>query len=189
MYETKTVDSVHIEEVTITFICESYPEKMMRHLKDERKFLIKNIEAGIYYVLGDIIPIQLIVQKELSPQHNLWLRSLTDKLENQEDTRRLVEAYKGKGRNPLYEAVMDIVVRANSKKFEEDKTMCEALREIMSDMIEEELEEEFEKGKRYAEKRVNDLIGKLLELGRNDDISKAVKDPEYQKRLFEEFGL
>lgn len=81
----------------------------------------------------------------------------------------------------LYESVMDMVVRANGKKFEEERDMCDALKEIMAD--------EFDKRERNGEQRVNNLISKLLELGRNDDISKAVKNPEYQKQLFEEFGL
>lgn len=33
------------------------------------------------------------------------------------------------------------------------------------------------------------LAAKLAELGRTDDILKAAKDPEYQKKLFAEFGL
>lgn len=71
--------------------------------------------------------------------------------------------------------VMNIIVRANKKEFQEVKEMCEALEELMY----EELEE----------KRVNALTLRLYELGRTDDIIKAALDKEYQKKLFEEFGL
>lgn len=70
---------------------------------------------------------------------------------------------------------MHIIVRANKKEFQEVKEMCEALEELMY----EELEE----------KRVNALTLRLYELGRTDDIIKAALDKEYQKKLFEEFGL
>ena len=71
--------------------------------------------------------------------------------------------------------VMNIIVWANKKEFQEVKEMCEALEELMY----EELEE----------KRVNALTLRLYELGRTDDIIKAALDKEYQKKLFEEFGL
>lgn len=71
--------------------------------------------------------------------------------------------------------VMNIIVRANKKEFQEVKEMCEALEEL----VYEEL----------GEKRVNALTLRLYELGRTDDIIKAALDKEYQKKLFEEFGL
>ncbi|MFQ6807732.1 MAG: hypothetical protein ACLRTF_01570 [Blautia sp.] len=53
--------------------------------------------------------------------------------------------------------------------------MCEALEELMYEEL--------------GEKRVNALTLRLYELGRTDDIIKAALDKEYQKKLFEEFGL
>lgn len=70
---------------------------------------------------------------------------------------------------------MNIIVRANKKEFQEVKEMCEALEELMYEEL--------------GEKRVNALTLRLYELGRTDDIIKAALDKEYQKKLFEEFGL
>lgn len=57
----------------------------------------------------------------------------------------------------------------------------------------EELEEKrrlgLQEGLREGEKRVNALTLRLYELGRTDDIIKAALDKEYQKKLFQEFGL
>lgn len=59
--------------------------------------------------------------------------------------------------------------------------MCEALRELMRDEL---------KAERLAgEEQVNKLILKLSEQNRMEDIVKAAGDKEYQKALFEEFGL
>lgn len=46
-----------------------------------------------------------------------------------------------------------------------------------------------EKGEQKGELRVNHLIQLLLQSSRSDEIGKAVSDREYQKRLFEEFGI
>ncbi len=46
-----------------------------------------------------------------------------------------------------------------------------------------------EDGKELGEQRVNQLIRILAANGRSDDIVKAAENVEYQKALFEEFGL
>lgn len=71
--------------------------------------------------------------------------------------------------------------------------MCEAMREWIreeyADEIQEERENSFNNGLKNGEQRVNALILKLLELGRNEDIRRSAIDSEYQQQLFEEFGL
>ena len=44
-------------------------------------------------------------------------------------------------------------------------------------------------GKQEGESRVNALILKLIESGRNNEIEKAVTDKAYQEKLFKEFDL
>ena len=63
--------------------------------------------------------------------------------------------------------------------------MCNALLELMKD----ELDEKREEGEALGENRINQLILKLSELSRTDEILKAAADREYQKKLFKEFGL
>lgn len=46
-----------------------------------------------------------------------------------------------------------------------------------------------EEGKEEGQERVNRLIELLFEKSRNDEIRRAVTDPEYQKKLFEEFHI
>lgn len=36
-------------------------------------------------------------------------------------------------------------------------------------------------------KQINDLYSKLFDDGRIEDVKKAVKNPEYQKKLYEEY--
>ena len=65
---------------------------------------------------------------------------------------------------------MDLIVRANWEQMEEERNVCEALRELFAD--------ELEKSREIA-----------MEQNRIGDIVKAANDAEYQKSLFEEFGL
>lgn len=56
-YDTSTIDEIKITDITITFVSEGYPRKLIEHLKKVKKYEIFKYENGIYYVKGDIIPI------------------------------------------------------------------------------------------------------------------------------------
>ena len=45
------------------------------------------------------------------------------------------------------------------------------------------------RGREKGESRINKLITYLLEQGRNEDLSRAASDPEYQAKLLKELGL
>ena len=130
----------------------------------------------------------------MSPEKNLWLYSLTDTLEDMSVTRQLLEDYKKNKANQLYQAVMEIIVKANENRLKEGKRdMCNALLELMKDELDEKREEGIREGIKEGESlgvnRINQLILKLSELNRTDDILKAAADREYQKKLLKEFGL
>ena len=153
-----------------------------------------NPEEGIYYVIGDILPIQVLVTNQLSPEKNLWLYSLTDTLEDMSVTRQLLEDYKKNKENQLYQSVMEIIVKANENRLKEGKRdMCNALLELMKDELDEKREEGIregiKEGESLGENRINQLILKLSELNRTDEILKAAADREYQKKLLKELGL
>lgn len=78
---------------------------------------MKQIEAGIYYVTGDKIPIQILVTKELSEEGNLWLRSLTNQLKEKE-AERLIEEYKNYKDNLLYQSMMDVFRAIADKEYQ-----------------------------------------------------------------------
>ena len=113
--DTVKVNAIPIQEVTITFVSHGYPREMVQHLIKERGYQIEQQEDGIYYITGDILPIQLIVSSKLSKKNNYWLKNLTNKLKVDEIA-SLVEEYKKHRDNKLYDAVMDVIVRANMDK-------------------------------------------------------------------------
>lgn len=55
--------------------------------------------------------------------------------------------------------------------------------------IEVQREEAFENGEKVGIEKVNQLYAKLKQLGRTDDILKAIEDAEYQKKLLEEYKI
>ena len=148
---------------------------------------------------------QIIVTKELTDEKNLWLHNLTNSLRETSSVKKLLSEYEKQKRNTLYQAVMEIIVNANKGKFSEVNHMCNALLEIVKEdlaererigeergkVIGEQVGEERGKviGEVQGETRVNRLILKLSQLGRNNDIVKSASDSEYQKKLFAEFGL
>lgn len=184
--DTGKVDEIQIQDMTITFVSKKYPRKLIKHLKEIRKYNVENLEEGIYYVTGDMIPIQILVTGQMSSKKNLWLYSLTDSLNETDVRRRLINDYKANKENNLYQSAMEIIVKANETKFKEEKSdMCNALLDLMK----EEIDEMVEKGEKKGENRINQLNLKLSELNRMDDILKATMDREYQEKLLKEFGL
>ena len=119
--------------------------------------------------------------------------------------KRLLNEYREKQKNPLYESVMQMIVRANEEKFKEADCMCEALNRIIQDQIEEKIrnslqagydegygmgmQKGMQQGMQQGEHSMNILILCLAKLGRTSDIIKSASDPEYQKSLLKEFGL
>ena len=210
---SRVVNAIKFEELTVSLVSERVPRELMLHLQEERGFELKLMEPGIYHVIGDALPIQIIVTRSLSEKENLWLKSLTDRLEKTEEAELLLKEYRKNKNDIRYESVMDIIVRANTEKFEEAKEMCRALEELMKEELEakrqegeaigKEIGKEIgerigeqrgkelgkELGKQQGEQRVNALILQLSKLGRFDDVIKAASDPEYQRQLFQEFRL
>ena len=102
----------------------------------------QQVDDGIYYLKGDIFPMQLIVTSKLSEKNNLWLKELTNEIKSDNEVDTLVREYRKHENEELYKSVMNVIIRANNEKFEEAKNMCEALRELFKD----ELKEGYERG-------------------------------------------
>lgn len=136
--DTKHVDEIKSNEITISFACEKRPEKLLKHLRQERQLDIMKVEEGIYYIEGAYFPIQLLLTSELSKESNFWLKNLTNNLKEHSEVDELVTEYEKNRQNELYKAMMNIIIRANEALFEEvrDEDMCEALRELFKDEIE-----------------------------------------------------
>jgi len=129
---------------------------MLQKLEYDKKMSIKNIENGIYYLIGDSIPIQLIIIPKLSKENNYWLNNLRNDLKSGGEIRNFIEQYGKKKESKLYQALADTIMRANWKELKEERRMCQALRELFAD----DLRESELKG-RNAGKREGKIEGKM----------------------------
>ena len=111
--------------------------------------------------------------------------NLRTNLEGSEEINELVRRYEERKSSHYYQAVMDLIVRANKEKIEEERYMCEALHELFA----EDVEKAAEKAAEEAAQRINTLNKILVEQNRTADIIKAATEPEYQKKLMEEYGV
>ena len=114
--DTETVDMIPADELTITFVCYHYPRNMLRKLEQDRKFSVEQQDSGIYYLVGDAIPIQLVIVPKLSKEHNYWLNNLRNDLKAGSEIRKFIESYSKNKNSKLYQALADAVMRANWEK-------------------------------------------------------------------------
>ncbi|GHT49172.1 hypothetical protein FACS1894102_3470 [Spirochaetia bacterium] len=120
----KVNKKIDIRELTLTFSTTNYPRAVFKHLEEIRKFKIKKQHNGIYYVVGDIIPIQFIINSELDEDENLFLNSLSKSLTVEKSTSLLNEVKKlDKESQSSMAALLDAVVRGNKKTFLEAMKM------------------------------------------------------------------
>ena len=106
--DTETVDFIPAAELTITFVCYHYPRTMLQKLQRDRQITVENMESGIYYLMGDAIPMQLIIVPRLSKTNNYWLNNLRNDLKSGGEIRNFIEKY-GKNKNSkLYQALAGI---------------------------------------------------------------------------------
>ena len=121
--------------------------KLFRFLKEFYGARIEKAFPGIYYVDRAVFPTQVIIQRELSGDENIWLSRLRQDLEMEADVPALARAYLGKEENPLYSEAMDLIVNANWELYKESEKMCNALNELFADKMEREREKGLAEGR------------------------------------------
>lgn len=147
---TEKVREIPPEELTVTFAANHYPIKLMRYLEETYGAVIKQAAPGIYYITGLLFPMQFLHLRKLERQEYVWLSRLRADLEN-EDVEFLSQEYLQRSGNPMYGAVMDLLVRANQEKYEEGKQMCDAIRELFADEFAEQEKKLTEQKKQLTE--------------------------------------
>ena len=185
----KTVNERKAEDITVSIIRDGRPEKLFRHFK-EHGIRTENPCHGIYYILDKVLfPTQIIVAKELDGEHHTWLKSLTDKME-ENDMRKLIKDIRHlteKQDKEFADSVLEVCFRANEQiieKLKGDDTMSEALLEIMEPLIEPIIAErermiEIQLRKEIQEEDIKGLVAVLHDLGTDDNIIRAALKKQY----------
>jgi len=69
-------EKIKKNDITVSFVVSRHPRELLKYLEGEQNLRIDNVEDGIYYVVGDIVSVQILEQKKLSHENNLFLSSL-----------------------------------------------------------------------------------------------------------------
>ncbi len=144
--DTRRVNEIKADELTITFVCLRYPRELCNYLEQTLRRSITEAGEGIYYISDPVFPIQLLVQKRLSEEENFWLKNLTNDLKEKRNAERLLVEYKKHESDLLYRSVMNIIVRANRERLEVND-MCEALDELLEFHFKRKLQTGREEGR------------------------------------------
>ena len=175
--DVQYVNTINVEEITISYVSKKYPRKLIQHLKTVRGYRLIPQGNGIWYIEGGIFPMQLIVTSRLSKKENFWLKNLTNDLKNTSDAELLFTEYEKHKDSNLHKSVMNLIMKANKEVFKEARNnMCEALMELMEDVI----EEKFAAGRLES---LLELVSKKLAKGKTieriaDDLEKTVPEIE-----------
>ena len=187
------MDEIPAEEITITLIRDRKPVKLMHEL-EKSGYGCKKETAGIYYVNGAMFPVQIIVSSELDTDMHVQLKALTNHLEESLMRQYLlqVSTFEGREKN-LADIVLQVIVNSNMEKVREwkgsERIMCEALRVLMADELNEERMEGRIEGQRegkiraYASLVQDGII--TVEIGAEkagmsvDDFTKEMKKAGY----------
>ncbi|MCL2016129.1 MAG: hypothetical protein FWG68_07795 [Defluviitaleaceae bacterium] len=119
-------NEIALTDVTVTFVVTKHPRVVIDYLQTVRKLEITEVESGIYYAKGDVFPIQILENKKLSHESNVFLGSLRTELTKTE-MYNLLFGTKNYGvplnKSYYYRAVL----KANLKMFEEVSKMNKSL--------------------------------------------------------------
>ncbi|GBU27767.1 hypothetical protein R84B8_01308 [Treponema sp. R8-4-B8] len=176
-------NKVPITSLTISFVESRYPKKLLEHLKNERGYNVAETGLGIYTVIGDIIPIQLIDSSRLSAEENLWLKSLSNKL-GYEEFSRVSDEIERQGKAARLSAYFYVISGANKKAMKE---VIKKMKNTFNQVIEETgLAAEWEA--RAEERKSLSIAQNMINMGFPIEtvISATQLDPEKVKTLYQQ---
>jgi hypothetical protein len=164
-------ERVPVSEITVSIALTMFPRKLVKSLEDERGLKVLDLGDGIYRVDGEIIPVQILESKRLSPDNNMFLRNLRSNLST-EDASRTLEL--GSKYNLLHDksVYMDRLIKANLDAFMEAMNMVS---ETVKELFLEGAEKHGWLNKRDEQIKIQDrkeTAKKLLLLG--DSVEKVV---------------
>lgn len=138
----KTVNCISAKEITVTIVRWAFPKELFELLQ-KNGYAVQKAYEGIYYIKGIVDwPIQIVVICEILGERHLSLKLLSYALTEQE-ARNFVKAFEGvseQGDRNNVDAVLQVGAAANMPVFDairSDKDMCEALRKLMKEDLDE----------------------------------------------------
>lgn len=183
------VNKIPASEVTVSFFRNAYPKALFQELKKEG-YILKKMYPGIYYVRGKVpFPVQVVVTSQLERKAHCSLRVLTTQVEMQDAELFLEQIHylESKNERSNIDLVLQVSVNANKQVYSllrRQNEMCEALRELMKDEIEKELENKLEQGEKLQ--LIRQVIKKLQKGNSVEETADMLEEePENIRKIYE----
>lgn len=183
------VNKIPASEVTVSFFRNAYPKVLFQELKKEG-YILKKMYPGIYYVRGKVpFPVQVVVTSQLERKAHCSLRVLTTQVEMQDAELFLEQIHylESKNERSNIDSVLQVSVNANKQVYSllrRQNEMCEALRELMKDEIEKELENKLEQGEKLQ--LIRQVIKKLQKGNSVEETADMLEEePENIRKIYE----
>lgn len=183
------VNKIPVSEVTVSFFRNAYPKALFLELKKEG-YILKKMYPGIYYVRGKVpFPVQVVVTSQLERKAHCSLRVLTTQVEMQDAELFLEQIHylESKNERSNIDSVLQVSVNANKQVYSllrRQNEMCEALRELMKDEIEKELENKLEQGEKLQ--LIRQVIKKLQKGNSVEETADMLEEePENIRKIYE----
>ena len=170
-------EKVPTEDITISFAVTQKPLKLFGQLVDNKGFMITEPNPGIYYVEGDIFPIQIIENKKLTAEENVFLKNLRSNL-TQKDLEEVFDAFKKYGELEKVNTYLNRVLDANLSILEEVLAMSSAaVRDVICKHLEKDGTLDRIRGEGQEEKARNIALEMLRDGFTSDKIARYVQMP------------
>ena len=151
-------------DVSLTLLSFHYPQKLIKHLQKERKLTVAKVFPGVYHINKETFTTQIIVTKELSPEENLYLCCLTNKLQDIKLANRLANDYKKHQEQDIYIRYMHQITTANTKTKGESPMICEGILNLCGTSSEEIIERTKKEADEYYQPKINQLSSQITYL-------------------------
>ena len=184
-------NEVPVTDLTISFVESRRPGKLIEHLQKVRGYTVEESCHGIYTVIGDIFPIQVIDSRHLPEDENLWLKNLSNELD-MPAMQRIGDAAERQGKEAKLRAYLAAIIQANPFAAREVMNMGYVHPVLEEAFVESGLAAKWEaiweaKWTARAEERKSlDIAQNLIRLGYpfEEIVSATELDPEKVRELY-----
>ena len=166
------------KDISLTFLSCHYPRKLMEHLhslQKEMKLTVEKFSPGVYYINKEIFSTQIIVTSKLLPEDYLYLRCLTNKLQDTKLVNQLADDYKLHQEQDIYIRYMHQLTTANKKTKGDSLMVCEGLLNLFGTSSEEIIERTQKEAAEYYLPKIDNLSSQNDHLSsQNDRLSSQI---------------
>ena len=152
------VNAIHRMDISVTFIRERKPEKLLQELAE--LYDVVERAPGIYMLQGEglLFAVQILVLREMTWEKHIWVTALQRQITREHARLLLLEMRKLEKvqEREWADSVLQLAIANNKEIFERlkgDEFMCQAMRELMAEEIDEELYKARCIGEKEGEKR------------------------------------